>query len=132
MPDWKADLRARLTDLRLSPAREAEIIEELSQHLDDRYEELRAGGSTDVDARRIAVEELSQDGGLGRRMQRLSQAHAPAPIVHGQSGRGVLRGFWQDVQYAIRAARRQPGFAATIIVTLALGIAVNATVFTIV
>ena len=42
--DWTPDLRARLAQLRLSPAREAEIVEELSQHLDDRYEELRAAG----------------------------------------------------------------------------------------
>ena len=53
MPDWTADLRARLAELRLTPAREAEIVEELSQHLDDRYEELRASGSSDTDARRI-------------------------------------------------------------------------------
>ena len=39
MPEWDADLRARLAGLQLTPAREAEIIEELSQHLDDRYEE---------------------------------------------------------------------------------------------
>jgi hypothetical protein len=42
MPEWDADLRTRLAGLQLTPAREAEIIEELSQHLDDRYEELRA------------------------------------------------------------------------------------------
>ena len=41
MPDWTEHLRPRLAQLRLSPAREAEIIEELSQHLDQRYEELR-------------------------------------------------------------------------------------------
>ena len=44
---WTEELRARLASLRLSPAREAEIIEELSQHLDQRYEELRVGGATD-------------------------------------------------------------------------------------
>ena len=43
MPDWSHDLRRRLSELRLSPAREAEIVEELSQHLDDRYEELSRG-----------------------------------------------------------------------------------------
>ena len=31
MSEWDADLRARLGGLRLTPAREAEIIEELSQ-----------------------------------------------------------------------------------------------------
>jgi hypothetical protein len=31
--------------LRLSPKRENEIVEELSQHLEDRWEELVAGGA---------------------------------------------------------------------------------------
>ena len=131
MPDWSHDLRRRLSELRLSPPREAEIVEELSQHLDDRYEELRAAGSSDADARRLALEELSEAGGIAQRMKALSQAHTPAPIVHGQTDSGFLRGVWQDLWHALRTVRRQPGLSATIVVTLALGIAVNTTVFTI-
>jgi predicted permease len=132
MPDWSRELHARLAELRLGPAREAEIIDELSQHLDDRYEELRASGSSDADARRLALEELSEAGGLTQRMRALSQAHVPAPLVPGQPEGGVLRGVWQDLWYAIRAMSKQPGFSATIVVTLGLGLAVNTTVFTIV
>jgi len=33
MPDFKPEIRARLAEVGLPPAREAEIIEELSQHL---------------------------------------------------------------------------------------------------
>jgi len=132
MRDWAPDLRARLAELRLNPAREAEIIEELSQHLDDRYDELRAAGSSDADARRLAIEELSEGGGLAQRMQALSQAHTPAPVVHGKPGAGLLRGVWQDLHCAMRTLRRQPGFVATIVLTLSLGIAVNTMVFTIV
>jgi hypothetical protein len=58
MPDWTEHLRPRLAQLRLSAAREAEIIEELSQHLDERFEELRVGGATEIEARRLAIEEL--------------------------------------------------------------------------
>jgi len=35
MPDWKPEIRRRLAKLNLSPAREAAIVEELAQHLDD-------------------------------------------------------------------------------------------------
>jgi hypothetical protein len=35
MPDWAREVRARLSSLRLSPVREAEIVDERSQHLDD-------------------------------------------------------------------------------------------------
>jgi hypothetical protein len=52
MPDWSQDLRSRLAGLRLSAAREAEIVEELSHHLDIRYEELRAAGATDAESLR--------------------------------------------------------------------------------
>jgi len=40
MPVWKQEIRKRLAPLKLEPAREAAIVEELSQHLDDCYNEL--------------------------------------------------------------------------------------------
>jgi hypothetical protein len=36
-PDWAEHVRPRLASLRLSPAREQEIVQELSQHLEDRW-----------------------------------------------------------------------------------------------
>ena len=42
MRDWKEEIRQRLADLRLAPTREAEIVEELAQHIEDRYAELLA------------------------------------------------------------------------------------------
>ena len=42
--DWAPHVRPRLASLRLSPAREAEIVDELSQHLDDRRRELLTAG----------------------------------------------------------------------------------------
>ena len=38
MPDFKGEISVRLSELQLSPAREAEIVEELSQHLEQEYE----------------------------------------------------------------------------------------------
>ena len=44
MPNWAKQIESRLASLRLEAGREAEIIEELSEHLDLRYAELRDQG----------------------------------------------------------------------------------------
>ena len=50
MPDWTQHIRPRLASLRLSTSRENEIIEELSQHLEDHYAESLARGATLTEA----------------------------------------------------------------------------------
>ena len=58
MPEWKSEIRQRLAGLKLEPVREAEIVDELAQHLEDRYQELRAGGATREQAQQLALAEL--------------------------------------------------------------------------
>jgi hypothetical protein len=49
MPDWAKDIRAAIARLKIEPAREAALVEELSQHLSDRYHELTADGVEAID-----------------------------------------------------------------------------------
>jgi putative ABC transport system permease protein len=81
MPDWEPHVRTRLSSLRLSPAREHEIVEELSQHLDDRWRELVAGGMPEDEATRAALAGFRDPNMLARYLAPLEQARQPAPIT---------------------------------------------------
>ena len=102
MPDWAPEVRPRLSSLRLSPTRENDIVEELSQHLDDRWRELIAGGTPSHEATQLALAEFGDDV-LERYMAPLRQAHAPASITSGVASGHGLTGLLQNLRYVVRA-----------------------------
>lgn len=128
-PDWKAALSARLSSLRLTPAREREIVDELSQHLDDAFREHVAAGAERDEAMRLALAELDEGDRLASEMRTLRQASPPPPLTPG-AGRGrLLADIVQDVRYALRTLGAAKGWTAVVLLLLAFGIGANAVIF---
>jgi putative ABC transport system permease protein len=128
MPDWKQELQKRLNALRLSPAREAEIIDELTQHLDDRYQELLAQQVPAAEAESLALAELSEENLL---TLRLHAAERELPRV-ATTKSSLVNDLYRDFKYGFRTLRQQKVFTLVAVLTLALGIGATTAVFSVV
>lgn len=133
MADWRAIVRARLAELRLTPSAESELAEEVAQHLEDLYRDLQSGGATCEDAYRETLSELDDIFALriGIDRNQLMAKHESEPIGDGTS-RTLLGDLQRDLRYAGRTLRTNPLFVLVVKVTLGLGIGANTTVFTVV
>lgn len=133
MPDWKPEIVKRLASLRLGATREAEIVEELAQHLDDRYADAIASGATEPEAYRSAIAELSDDELLASGLRRIERRVSPEPVVLGGAARGnALADAWRDALFCLRTLRKNRGYAAVALITLALGIGANTAIYSLV
>src|SRR5436309_3556410 len=113
MPDWGSEIRATLAPLALSPEREFEIAEELAQHLEDRFAELRRHGVREAEALQQVRAEL-REGPLRDALAQVEQPHRgnDTPPPGAVSTGSQLSALWRDVRYGARSLRKAPGFTA--------------------
>jgi predicted permease len=128
MPDWSKEVRDLLQELGLRPEREASIAEELAQHLNDRYEELVSRGMKEDEARAAVLTEVGDGRMLAEWRRTLAAGRSPDVEVPDPAA-GLWRGLVRDLTHGARLLRRNPGFAAVSILSLALGIGANTAIF---
>jgi predicted permease len=116
---WLAGVGQRVRELLSPSGLDADLDAELQQHFDHELNRQLASGVPEEEARRRAR----------LRVGRLDLTREA--VAEERSGR-VLADAARDVRFAVRALRRNPGFTAAVVISLALGVGGTTAIFSVI
>jgi predicted permease len=132
MRDWRAVIAQRFAShTSLDPATEAEVVDELTQHFEQRETELRQAGDSPaaIDARlEQELSELDVESLVAVRRRR-PHAELAVPMDTKPTFAGWLDGLARDVVVGYRSLRRTSGVTTVIALSLAIVLGANTAIF---
>jgi predicted permease len=127
MPDWKKYIGKYLEGCHISPGRETDLIDELSEHLELRFQEAVNSGKDPDTAERAVADELHGDE-LRAQVQRI-QTRSIAKGRLSSPPNEWLRAMAYYVRHGLRGLRHAPAFTISALLSIALGIGCTTAIF---
>ncbi len=145
MPDFRTLVAERIASLDLAPERRQKIVNEWGAQLAEIYDGLRADGFAEDEAwrelqRHVPTPQALAEDLIAREPLAVRLAEHARPPLPRQGMKGLVSsvrqaltaGLLRDVHAGLRLLTHERGFAATVILTLAVCLGANAAIFTVV
>ena len=108
----------------VQPQVSRDLDDELDFHFEEAVRELMASGLTEAEAKERARARFGDERAYRRTLERIDKGR-----VEMQGRSKIVHAFVRTVRLALRRVRRTPGFTASVVLILTLGIGANAVMF---